>query len=950
MARHVAIRRLLNDLKEVLEHPQPDAAALPTEDDLMVWHANLRTQEGPLAGLALHALLLFSDDYPARGPAIRLFHALPHPNIALHLSPSQQCHGASYRVALWNCNPSLDQWNPAYSVLSTLALLSSFLFDPDLLYDARKISFEAATRAAAGLDLKGHPHTGALPFPPFPTPEQASLAPRLRLMDVRRPPVNRDLMSAHSEVQPLKATTVKAATLTAATPKAGPHGGEVWTLVSAKRGVKASVADMAASAADPTAALASSLSLSSWGPASSGFDLLSGLEEEREEEEEEGGHTSEEEEPEEEAAAPTTESGIQSERLLDPSILEASHTSLIGGVMALHHERLEAQLGERAARLALHADAIRGAADHRVAAVEGASAGPAFDVLTPDALAQVLLRMEARDVAALGATCRGLRAACGDGEVWHALLHRAFPASALRCCALADYRVAYELEASGAVPELSCFFSRASFETEVLGFAYQFTVNPKTGAADYIMPTSPDLVAVEAVAAGLVARDAGGTDIQGAIPAYITQDHFHRALPFLPRVLRQLCPAHARPGPEQWLTVLPTMLNTCAVLLADHGTAASERALNTYCGLHRLLLALCDHHGLWERAEQRLQRFLSCEAHRTKSQAPSLGNLVPLLAVSRQHDWRQVLPVVLSEAVDRQVLWVCKADRTMVSRYKVPPRRGGVDAQLMQVFFEASAVSLRLLMFHAAFLSLVARPRRQSIGEVMYRLDSSFGRPGAGLRRRFQAAVQQILECDSLDQALQVMGMVRMSPEAWTGRLRQSWLKSLAKGYHTPRTKWDRIQARGVSRILLRGQQYSAPPNLAAIEVDERWHSKTSDDFTYLDASCLVYGRRRGAPQGATLELLEAIDYSNTRSTNGAGAVRHSGDMVHSDSGQHTITISLRSLPPRVEALYLTMSAWAGKMLTDIDQPYIRYGIGYHMPAAAARQLPPLLLLVAGPG
>ena len=28
--------------------------------------------------------------------------------------------------------------------------------------------------------------------------------------------------------------------------------------------------------------------------------------------------------------------------------------------------------------------------------MEGASAGPAFDVLTPDALAQVLLRMEAR--------------------------------------------------------------------------------------------------------------------------------------------------------------------------------------------------------------------------------------------------------------------------------------------------------------------------------------------------------------------------------------------------------------------------------------------------------------------------------------------------------------------------------------------------------------------------
>jgi len=39
---------------------------------------------------------------------------------------------------------------------------------------------------------------------------------------------------------------------------------------------------------------------------------------------------------------------------------------------------------------------------------------------------------------------------------------------------------------------------------------------------------------------------------------------------------------------------------------------------------------------------------------------------------------------------------------------------------------------LRLLMFHAAFLSMVGRPTGQPIGEVMYRLDSLYGRPGAG--------------------------------------------------------------------------------------------------------------------------------------------------------------------------------------------------------------------------
>lgn len=42
------------------------------------------------------------------------------------------------------------------------------------------------------------------------------------------------------------------------------------------------------------------------------------------------------------------------------------------------------------------------------------------------------------------------------------------------------------------------------------------------------MPTSPDLVSVEAVRAGLVRRDAGGTEVMGALPAFITQEHFER--------------------------------------------------------------------------------------------------------------------------------------------------------------------------------------------------------------------------------------------------------------------------------------------------------------------------------------------------------------------------------------------------------------------------------------
>ncbi len=55
-------------------------------------------------------------------------------------------------------------------------------------------------------------------------------------------------------------------------------------------------------------------------------------------------------------------------------------------------------------------------------------------------------------MAALGATCRALRAACADGEVWRALLRRRFPASVLHASSLADWRIAYAMEANCVLP------------------------------------------------------------------------------------------------------------------------------------------------------------------------------------------------------------------------------------------------------------------------------------------------------------------------------------------------------------------------------------------------------------------------------------------------------------------------------------------------------------------
>ncbi len=54
-----------------------------------------------------------------------------------------------------------------------------------------------------------------------------------------------------------------------------------------------------------------------------------------------------------------------------------------------------------------------------------------------------------------------------------------------------------------------------------------------------------------------------------------------------------------------------------------------------------------------------------------------------------------------------------------------------------------------------------------------------------------------------------------------------------------------------------------------------------------------------------------------------AGSVAHSGDLIDGDAGQHTLRINLRALPPRVECLYLVMSAYAGARLNEVEQPFV---------------------------
>lgn len=99
---------------------------------------------------------------------------------------------------------------------------------------------------------------------------------------------------------------------------------------------------------------------------------------------------------------------------------------------------------------------------------------------------------------------------------------------------------------------------------------------------------------------------------------------------------------------------------------------------------------------------------------------------------------------------------------------------------------------------------------------------------------------------------------------------------------------FSRIQASGVSKLLLKGQQYSAPPNMNRIHVLDKWRFAGYTPFLDATMFLLAKGGR----------IIDTVDFSHTRSigTSVVGAVSHSGDMMDESSSTHTIDVQLSNL------------------------------------------------------
>jgi len=338
-------------------------------------------------------------------------------------------------------------------------------------------------------------------------------------------------------------------------------------------------------------------------------------------------------------------------------------------------------------------------------------------------------------------------------------------------------------------------------------------------------------------------------------------------------------------------------MNTMIVLLCDKGLEASDRALDGYFLLWRLLRAVVEVYGLHSVVDKRLMAFRE-PANRTKDKVPSIGDFLPLISAcaSPERTWQALAQAVMEETFDRNVPWACREH----PEFAEPARNAigaGADLPRLEATLASTRVSKRLLMFHVKFLELVGAQRA----------DLFYGLPPQHLRKDFKAAVRGILEVSRWPDFFAACGRPGPGPQRLTDILRQATKNSLRKGYHTKDTDFKRIHASGTSHILKKGESYQVAAGVKQILLE-----LGSDSRSILCGACLVY---------EDLSCTQVVSYDSGRAYK--GAVKHSGDTVVDGKSKHIIEVDLARLPASVTRLFFTLCACGCTDLSGFKTPSI---------------------------
>jgi stress response protein SCP2/ubiquitin-protein ligase len=960
----------MKDLKEIREHPLQDVAAAPLEDNLLVWHVNLRAPGAILGGAVFHLVIEFSENYPAVAPQVNLCTPLPHPNvfpnkygkdnyICLDMLDAQGAFSTEDQK-----NRPYTGWSSGYSMLSLLLQLQTFLLDKEAQERMRLANTNAAITAAKMFECKSCPHKRNQIWPPFPSNAELKMRHKLVIKPVW-PKVPKRIVASTESAKPQLTSIVlrksdlekmkSAQTLSNTTKKSPAPVEDEWFEIKHGKSVKAKASSISMKVMDT----AQSKMSASWVGTVNGalvVKIPATIE----------GMDKVELKPMVKQAQPQL---LDDEFRLSPAevIRAIKESDMDEGAKARKiknfKKKLSRKRNDKAAEPVEQMQAEVQKPANKPQSPSKADAAPVQNVQVPvveppaaevqvkklsspkpkydahaclgdlavlpyELMLHMLEYLSPTDVMGVSSTCTELRSMCNDGFLWRNLFSRQYPASHLTAENMHDWKYVFELEVNRIAQEMVCFHTKNDYEEDVLGVPIEFTINPRTERIDYIY-SSMDLLSSEAFFEHKVRKTVWKEEFTNWLPLYITQDHFERAIPYIEKTLLRLSPhwRSQRFVPTMALEVIPKLMNTMIVLISDKGIHASEKAIDGYCQLHRLMIAMIERYPALQRyVNEQIAGFISDESSRHKEVVPSLGDFLPLVSVSNKYNWLSVASAVLTENFDRNVIWVCKqfpelakiaVEQGSMTKEQWDKAQKVLDTERLNKSYEASHVSQRLIMFHAYFLSHIARPANTPIDVVTYNYDRYYGKPSWATKKKFQQFIKRVSTVTKWPQFFQCLGLKYFGDESMIERLKLAVKNSLRKRYHKNNTDFTRIQASGVSKILLRGESYTASPTLQSVLLEEVWHYPEGTIF--LDASCLCYNS-----QGKFVEVLDWCHKASGPA--GTGAVTHSGDVIDhpKKEGKHTINIDLSKLKPEITSMFFTISAYT-TTLKEIRQPYIRF-------------------------
>lgn len=224
--------------------------------------------------------------------------------------------------------------------------------------------------------------------------------------------------------------------------------------------------------------------------------------------------------------------------------------------------------------------------------------------------------------------------------------------------------------------------------------------------------------------------------LNGWLPLYIHAEHWSRARCYVASAFNLLMgrKPEATFKPKDALNICCSLL-TCAVVGFTKGQTecasprsfargkASERAVQMYADVHRLMLQLAKEHPVIRcLAEARLRQFIESPSGRTRDATPNLGDLIHCLLITEKYAWEDLAETLIPEALRRQVVRQYWNGSTFSSKDV-----SSMD-YLISSWDDFAPLSGMVACCCVMFCKRVGRPNSRSLEEVEASYDRRWGR------------------------------------------------------------------------------------------------------------------------------------------------------------------------------------------------------------------------------